>query len=193
MAFFRKIKAGLVKSEIEEYVGEEGQLFFNVETGELRLGDESTPGGISVGGGGGATLTVSETGESGISNSITNVRELVFDQDTGFNVENLSSGAVKISLNGSFETWKVAGQEDLVAAGKDTIQLVARNGIILTTDTTTDIKTLTISINPDDVSAGKIADIPVEITQPLLDSHTLSYQNGIWTNRPSMYWSSKNW
>jgi hypothetical protein len=48
MAFFRKISAGLVKSEFEEYVGEVGQLFFNIETGELRLSNESTPGGTPI-------------------------------------------------------------------------------------------------------------------------------------------------
>ena len=48
MAFFRKIKAGLVKSDIEEYVGEEGQLFFNIESGEFRLGDDVTVGGLPI-------------------------------------------------------------------------------------------------------------------------------------------------
>ena len=48
MAFFRKIKAGLVKASFEEYVGGEGEIFFNVETGEFRLGDGLTPGGIII-------------------------------------------------------------------------------------------------------------------------------------------------
>ena len=50
MAFFRKIKAGLVKNDIESFIGEEGNLFFNIETGELRLSDGSTPGGNPIGG-----------------------------------------------------------------------------------------------------------------------------------------------
>ena len=53
MAFFRKIKAGLVRNDIENFVGDEGNIFFNVETGELRLSDGTTPGGIGIGGGGG--------------------------------------------------------------------------------------------------------------------------------------------
>ena len=48
MAFFRKIKAGLVKSNFEDYIGEEGQLFFNVETGVFGLGDGTTPGGQAI-------------------------------------------------------------------------------------------------------------------------------------------------
>jgi hypothetical protein len=68
MTWFRKVKAGLVKNDIEEFVGEEGNLFFNVETGELRLSDGITPGGISVGGSGGSyTLpTASATVKGGI-------------------------------------------------------------------------------------------------------------------------------
>jgi hypothetical protein len=147
MAFFRKIKAGLVKSEFEEYIGEEGQLFFNVETGELRLGDESTPGGISVGGGGGvATLTVSETGNNEIiTNEVTRVTAIRFDRDTGFNVENLGAGEVKVSLGSTFKTWKVDGQQDLVAVGEDVIRFVAGSGITITTDPTAEIKTITLS------------------------------------------------
>jgi hypothetical protein len=48
MTFFRKIKAGLVKDDIARFVGEEGNIFFNVETGELRLSDGITPGGIPI-------------------------------------------------------------------------------------------------------------------------------------------------
>ena len=57
MAFFRKIKAGLVQNEISEFIGEEGNIFFNVETGEFRLSDGITPGGLplSTGSNGNAT------------------------------------------------------------------------------------------------------------------------------------------
>lgn len=64
--WFRKVKAGLVKAEITEFVGEEGNIFFNVATGELRLSDGVTPGGLPLGGGGGGggpgTITVEENG-----------------------------------------------------------------------------------------------------------------------------------
>ena len=60
MAFFRKIKAGLVKDDITSFVGEEGNIFFNVETGELRLSDGVTPGGIPIIGVGGATVSETE-------------------------------------------------------------------------------------------------------------------------------------
>ncbi len=81
MADLRKIKAGLVKIDIEQFVGEAGNLFFNTETGDLRLSDGITPGGISLGGPGGYVLpTASATVLGGIKvgaelsiNSITGV------------------------------------------------------------------------------------------------------------------------
>ena len=58
MNFTRKIKAGLVKIDLNLFVGEYGTIFYNEDTGELRLSDGITPGGIPLGagGGGGATL-----------------------------------------------------------------------------------------------------------------------------------------
>jgi len=58
MNFTRKIKAGLVKLDLNLFVGEYGTIFYNEDTGELRLSDGITPGGIPLGagGGGGATL-----------------------------------------------------------------------------------------------------------------------------------------
>lgn len=61
MSFFRKIKAGLVKAEITEFVGEEGNIFFNVDTGELRLSDGITPGGLPLGDGSGYILPTAST------------------------------------------------------------------------------------------------------------------------------------
>jgi hypothetical protein len=61
VAFLRKIKAGLVKFDVTEFIGEEGNIFFNVETGELRLSDGATPGGLPIysqGTGGGASINI---------------------------------------------------------------------------------------------------------------------------------------
>lgn len=79
MAWFRKVKAGLVKSEITDYVGEYGHIFYNNDTGECRLSDGVTPFGLPCGGGG---LTVAEVEAiiadqidqiaADISNNITN-------------------------------------------------------------------------------------------------------------------------
>lgn len=191
MAFLRKIKAGLVKNDIEEFVGEEGNIFFNTETGELRLSDGVTPGGISLGGGGGYILPTASTtvkggvkvdgtsitinnqiisGFSGnyndltnkpsipnaltvslidssntVSNTLTNITAIRFDTDSGFDITNLGSGAVKVGMNSTFKTWKVDGQTDLIAIGLDTIKFVAGAGINITTNALSDPKSITFS------------------------------------------------
>jgi hypothetical protein len=69
MAFLRKVQAGLTKVDIEEFVGQAGNLFFDIETGEFRLSDGVTPGGIHLGagGGGGYVLpTASTTTKGGV-------------------------------------------------------------------------------------------------------------------------------
>ena len=49
-----KIKASRVNNlDASTYIGPAGQLWYDVNTGVLRLGDGSTPGGIITGGGGG--------------------------------------------------------------------------------------------------------------------------------------------
>lgn len=255
MAFFRKIKAGLVKDDIENFVGEEGNIFFNIETGELRLSDGVTPGGIGIGGGGGGgnyilptasttvkggvkidgtTITINNqviSGFSGdynaltnkptlvtsynqltdkptiptntnqltngagfitsssltwsnitnkptfstvatsgsytdltnkptipnpltvslidsantISNTLSNITTIRFDSDSGFDITNLGSGAIKVGMNSTFKTWKVDGQSDLVATGLDTIRFVAGSGMSITTDPLADPKTITFT------------------------------------------------
>ncbi len=63
MAFIRKIKAALVKIDIEDYVGESTYIFYDIVTGELRIHD-GTPGGVPLvgGGGGGGTAWGTITG-----------------------------------------------------------------------------------------------------------------------------------
>ena len=57
MGLVRKIKAGLVKVSVNDFVGEDGNVFFDIDDGVMRLSDGTTPGGIplSSGGEGGAS------------------------------------------------------------------------------------------------------------------------------------------
>jgi hypothetical protein len=48
----RKIKAGLVKISVNDFVGEDGNVFFDIEDGVMRLSDGATPGGIPLSSGG---------------------------------------------------------------------------------------------------------------------------------------------
>jgi hypothetical protein len=45
---FRKIKAGLVNADIDQFIGEIGNLFFDIETGVLRLSDGRSAAGTPV-------------------------------------------------------------------------------------------------------------------------------------------------
>lgn len=79
---FRKIKAGLVNADIDVFVGEVGNLFFDISDGVLRLSDGETPGGVplSIGGtdgGGGGTYTLptaSTTTKGGVKVDGTTIR-----------------------------------------------------------------------------------------------------------------------
>jgi hypothetical protein len=63
---FRKIRASLVNSDVEQFVGEIGNLFFDIDTGTLRLSDGETPGGSVVSGsGGGSPGPTGATGPAG--------------------------------------------------------------------------------------------------------------------------------
>ena len=63
MGQVRKIKAGLVKIPIDQFVGEDGHIFFDTDDGTLRLSDGVTPGGsiLSGGDGGGLQLGITAT------------------------------------------------------------------------------------------------------------------------------------
>jgi collagen type VII alpha len=68
MSYFRKVSAGLVKEDITEFVGEVGNIFFNIDTGELRISDGVTPGGLEIylnGSQRGFTGSVGPAGEQG--------------------------------------------------------------------------------------------------------------------------------
>jgi hypothetical protein len=53
LGLVRKIKAGLVKVSVNDFVGHDGNVFFDIDDGIMRLSDGATPGGIPLSGGGG--------------------------------------------------------------------------------------------------------------------------------------------
>jgi len=59
LGLVRKIKAGLVKISVNDFIGEDGNVFFDIDDGIMRLSDGATPGGIplSTGGGEGGAST----------------------------------------------------------------------------------------------------------------------------------------
>lgn len=102
MADIRKIKAGLVKLDRTEFVGEEGNLFFDIETGQIFLSDGVTPGGFPISSAGGnLSLTVNtiSSAESEPLDEISNISTISFDSQS-FSTEEINPGNVKVvSLN----------------------------------------------------------------------------------------------
>lgn len=106
---------------------------------------ETGPQGPKGDKGDAATLKVSEISGQNITNEIEGVSTIRFDKDTGFNVQDLGNGEIKVALNSTFKTWEVDGQDSLVAVGEDTVEFVAGSGVQITTDPNANPKSITIS------------------------------------------------
>ena len=65
------------------------------------------PQGIPGTGTGIGTFEVSKINNNNIFNVLTGISALRFDDNSGFDVTDLSSGAVKIGLNSTFKFWEV--------------------------------------------------------------------------------------
>jgi hypothetical protein len=172
----QKIKSGrIITVEADTYVGDRGTIFYDEFTPQLRLSDGSTPGGLLFSGSGGSTyvlVTATTTRLGGIKIG----SGLVISGDGTLNAISTSTyvlpaattatlGGIKVGANltiapdgtlnantstagisDSFKTIKVAGYNDLVASGADTVEFVAGSGITIETSATSSpYKTMTIS------------------------------------------------
>ena len=50
---FRKIEAGLVHADVDQFIGKTGTIFYDNSLGDFRISDGQTPGGIALSFGGG--------------------------------------------------------------------------------------------------------------------------------------------
>ena len=113
-----KIKASRVNNlDAAEYIGPVGQMWYDTETGVLRLGDNVTPGGTIVGGGGGG-------GSPGTPN-----RSLQFNSGGAF------AGDANLLYNNSTATLSLTGNlvvSRVTATGNVSAQYFVGNGALLT-------------------------------------------------------------
>jgi len=161
----RRVVTSKSNYDIETYVGRPDEIFYGPD-GILRYGDGESVGGTPFGnvrdqdnfvGSGSFNLRISEIDANNQPLvTVENVKSIKFDKETGFNVEDLGNGEVKISLGSTFKTWKVDGQEDLVAVGEDIIKFEAGAGIKITTDPNAAIKTIKIE------QTGELSDFLLE-------------------------------
>ena len=79
--------------------------------------------------------------------SYDNVSTVELDTSTGYGITgDAANKFVRLTIESTFKTWKVAGQTDLVASGLDTAYFVAGDNIKLTTDVSGSVKSLTIGV-----------------------------------------------
>lgn len=81
-----------------------------------------------------------------ITEETTNVTALRFDTESAFDLTDLGNGEVKVQMNSTFKTWKVDGQQDLVATGLDTVEFVAGPGVSIETNPTAQVKSITFTM-----------------------------------------------
>jgi hypothetical protein len=117
----------------------------NVDANSISIGGVDI-NSIFSGGGGGSSISVQSTGVNGaLISELTGINTIKFDTTTGFNVADGGTGSALISLNSSFKTWNVDGEEGLIAVGEDTVNIVSGEGVSISANNTTGAKTLTIS------------------------------------------------
>jgi hypothetical protein len=116
-------------------------------SGEGDISYDNSTGVISyTGPTAGTSLTIGKIDTAGtLSGEISGVNAIRFDTDSGFDVVDLGSGAVKILMNSTFKTWQVAGQTSLVASGLDTVEFVAGSGMTITTNASASPKSISFA------------------------------------------------
>jgi hypothetical protein len=135
----QKIKSGrVITVPVDKFIGSKGEIFFDEDVGQLRLGDGFTPGGhiLNYGGGGGSYSLPPAT-----TSTLGGIK-------VGSNLTITSDGTLNAnpSVSNSFQTIHVDGQNDLVANGADTLQIVAGTGILIETNSNySPVQSVTIS------------------------------------------------
>ena len=91
-----------------------------------------------------STLTVKDV--SG-TNVIADVSEIRFDDGAGFNVTDLTEGAVQVSLGSHWKDLLIEGQTTLSPSGEESLQIVEGNNVVITTDSSSTPKKLIIGVD----------------------------------------------
>lgn len=119
--------------------GPTGATGFTGSTGST--GPRGDPGGATGATGprgatGAAYITVGTTFSN---NNATNVRiplvtSLLFDEESGFTLNNLGNGNVQVAMNSTFKYWEVENSDQLEAVGLDHVAIKSGNNIVITSN-----------------------------------------------------------
>lgn len=83
----------------------------------------------------GSNLTIQLANTSNtVSKSVSDVRVIQFDDDSGFDIIDRANGIAKVQMNSTFKTWNVLGQSNLVASGLDVVRFVPGSFLDITTN-----------------------------------------------------------
>ena len=145
ISYVRKLVTALVKYDFNTYVGREGDLFLNVDTGEFRLSDGVTPGGVgtttipiasdtilgAVKAGAGVIIeedgTISIDTASIISDPATASTPGIVQVGDNINVDN--NGVISVPLATSSTAGVVKIGQNMTVAGDGTINVATGAGI----------------------------------------------------------------
>jgi hypothetical protein len=95
----------------------------------------------------GNTLRFQTINRTGGNISYDGVSIVELDTSTGYGITgDVANKFVRLTIESTFKTWKVAGQSDLIASGLDTATFIAGNNIQLTTVPTAGSKSMTIGV-----------------------------------------------
>jgi hypothetical protein len=86
---------------------------------------------ITTGGSGSSSLSIS--GSYGSTNYLSSPATVLFDDATGFQVQDIGDNTAKITIASHFKNIVVSGQSTLVATGSDTFEIIGDGGLAVTT------------------------------------------------------------
>jgi hypothetical protein len=81
------------------------------------------------------------------------ISTLQFDQDSGFDVTNPSSGVAKVAMNSTFKFWEIDDVQTLTAVGLDTVNFKSGNNIVISGNGSQQPQEITISADLSDIQS----------------------------------------
>jgi hypothetical protein len=91
------------------------------------------------------SLSIQQVGPTGATETYSDITTLQFDEDSGFDVTNPSTGVAKVAMNSTFKFWEVDGIQHLTAQGLDTVNFISGDGITITADENSSPQSITIT------------------------------------------------
>jgi hypothetical protein len=178
----RKIHGSLVKIDIDNYVGEDGYAFYDVQTGEARLAN-GQPGGIPIWGpsplsgtGSVSMVSIIDPDTNTLQATHSNPYRLALDENT-FTVEEYQTGNLKIkAVSTSFNRINIDDSGTLATINSvdnvdRNLDLIAGPGIKLSAKVNNNTQSLRIENTAPTSTFGLIIDTYIDDSGDLIIEH----------------------